>query len=184
VITMTKLQAAVIGALVVGVVVAPLVMQHQAKLRRVNGSLREQLAQLKADNEGLADRLKVASAPRSPTAVVAPPAATNLAAVASSFQQVTQFIMAHYQLPREQIEAYLLQNHRNVESLLAAFQVSYDQAYLREAATNAPTDPAVQCAVLAHKVFPDEQRKWIDAFKASSPDNSLPFYFSAQEYFK
>ena len=44
--------------------------------------------------------------------------------------------------------------------------------------------PAVQCAVIANKVFPEEQRKWIDAFKASSPDNALPWYFSALDYFK
>jgi RNA polymerase sigma factor (sigma-70 family) len=184
VMTMTKLQAAVIGAVLVGVLVTPLVVQQQAKLRRENDSLRGQLAHLKADNEGLADRLKSASASRSSAPLVAPTVTTNALATAATFQQVTQFIMSHLEMPREQIEAYLRQHNRNVESLLAAFQVSHDPAYLREAATNAPTDPAVQCAVLAHKVFPDEQRKWIDAFKASSPDNSLPFYFSAQDYFQ
>jgi len=183
-LTMTKLQAAVIGAVVVGVVVTPLVLQQQAKLRGANEALRGQLAQLKADNEGLADRLKSASASRSSAPPVVASVATNALATAATFQQVTQFIMSHLELPREQVEAYLRQNHRNAESLLAAFQVSHDPAYLREAATNAPTDPAVQCAVLAHKVFPDEQRKWIDAFKASSPDNALPWYFSAQDYFK
>jgi hypothetical protein len=62
--------------------------------------------------------------------------------------------------------------------------VSHDPAYLREAATNAPTDPAVQCAVLAQKVFPEDQRKWIEAFKTSSPANALPWYFSALDYFQ
>ena len=109
---------------------------------------------------------------------------TNTAAALPPFQQVTQYLMAHLELPREQVEAYLSQNHRNVESLLAAFAVTRDLAYLREAATNAPTDPAVQCAVVANKLFPEEQRKWIDAFKASSPDNALAWYFSAQAYFK
>ena len=54
---------------------------------------------------------------------------------------------------------------------------------LREAATNFPNTPAVQFAIIADKVFPDEQRKWIDAFKTSSPDNALAWYFSALDYF-
>ena len=62
--------------------------------------------------------------------------------------------------------------------------MSRDPAYLREAATNSPNDPAVQFAVIANKVFPDEQRKWIDAFKASSPENALAWYFSALDYFQ
>jgi hypothetical protein len=101
-----------------------------------------------------------------------------------TFQQLADFIVSHQEFPRETIEAYLRQNHRNLESLLAAFRVSRDPAYLREAATNAPNDPAVQFAVIANKVFPDDQRKWIDAFKASSPDNALAWYFSASDYFK
>jgi RNA polymerase sigma factor (sigma-70 family) len=184
---MTKLQAAVVGVIFVGAVVTPLVMHHEAKMRQQNQSLREQLAQLNAVNEGLANQIAqqksaTASPPLPP--LVAALIATNPPAKASPFDQVMDFIGSHHELPREQIEAYLRQNHRNVESLLAAFQVSRDPSYLREAATNAPTDPAVQFAVIANKVFPDEQRKWIDAFKASSPENALAWYFSASDYFK
>jgi RNA polymerase sigma factor (sigma-70 family) len=184
---MTKLQAAVIGAIVVGAVVTPLVMHHEAKMRQENRSLGEQLAQLKTDNEGLAGQIAqlrsaTTSAPAAPFAAAS--VATNPPAMALPFQQVMDFITSHHELPREQVEAYLRQNHRNVESLLAAFQVSRDPSYLREAATNSPTDPVVQFAVIANKVFPDEQRKWIDAFKASSPENALPWYFSASDYFK
>ncbi len=184
---MTKFKAALIGALVAGVVATPLVIQQQARLGRENRSLRQQLAQLQADNEGLAGQLAqlkrapVASLPGPPVVVSA---ATNALAAPSPYDQVTEFIDAHRELPREQIEAYLQQNHHNVESLLAAYQVSRDPAYLREAATNAPNDPAVQFAVIANNIFPNEQRKWIDAFKASSPQNALPWYFSASDYFK
>ena len=180
VIAMTKLQTAVVGALVASVLVAPLVMHQQTKLNRENLALRQQLAQLKADNEGLADKLKNAS----PSPAVRTVAATNLAAALPPFQQVTQFLMAHFELPRDQIEAYLQQNHRTTESLLAAFSVSHDLAYLREAATNSPNDPAVQCAVIANKAFPDDPRKWIDDFKMSSHENALPWYLAAQDDFK
>ena len=177
---MTKFQAAMIGAVLVGVVVTPLVMQHSAQLRRENQSLRQQLAQLSSQVEHL--KTVPLAAPIPPHA--AAPNATNLPAQLMTFDQVSDFVFSHRELPREQIESYLQQNHRNVESLLAAFRVSGDASYLREASTNAPNDPAVQFAVIVSKVFPDQQRKWIDAFKASSPENALPLYFSALDYFK
>ena len=56
--------------------------------------------------------------------------------------------------------------------------------YLKEAATNFPGDPQVQLTVLAQDAFPEDRRKWLDAFKASSPSNSLANYLSARDYFK
>lgn len=94
-------------------------------------------------------------------------------------------------LPREIIEEYLRLHHRSAQSLLAAFHASGDAEnptgdlnYLKEAGTNFPGDPHVQLAVLAHNAFPEVRRQWLDAFKASSPDNSLASYLSAQDYFK
>jgi hypothetical protein len=55
---------------------------------------------------------------------------------------------------------------------------------LKEAATNYPNDPHVQLTVLAHDAFPEDRRKWLDAFKASSPSNALANYLSARDYFK
>ena len=185
-ITMTKLQTALIGAIAAGAVVAPLMMQRQAKLRRDNEFLSRQVAQLEAESRNLGKQiaqLKRAAAERS-ASPAEPAPATRAVDQPPPFQQVTSFLLAHQELPREQIEAYLQQNHRSLESLLAAFQVSHDLAYLREAATNSPSNPAVQFAVIANNLFPEEQRKWIDAFKASSPDNALAWYFSAAEYFK
>jgi hypothetical protein len=66
---------------------------------------------------------------------------------------------------------------------MAAYRMSHDPSYLREAATNFPNTPFVQFAIVADKVFPEEQRKWIDAFKASSPDDALAWYFSALDHF-
>lgn len=94
-------------------------------------------------------------------------------------------------LPREKIEEYLALHHRDAASLLAAFHASGnvenpfgDINYLKEAATNFPNDPHVQSVVLARNAFPEERRKWLDAFKESSPGNSLADYLSAQDHFK
>jgi len=83
-----------------------------------------------------------------------------------------------------QIEAYVQQNKRNAESLLAAYRIGRNLAHLTEAATRFPGDPDVQYAVLAHGVFPEARRQWIEAYKQSSPDNALPWYFSALDHFK
>jgi len=87
-------------------------------------------------------------------------------------------------LPREKVEAWLAKHNRNASSLLAAFRAMGDTNYLNEAATNFPNDPHVELAVLVHDKFPADRRKWLDLLKASSPDNSLANYFSAQDYFK
>lgn len=184
-ITMTKLQAAVIGIVLAGLVATPLVWQAQSKLRRENEALQAQLARLKNDNDALAGQVAQLKAASVQLVAKAPTATASTNAVPlKSFQDVVNFIETHdRRLSAAQIETYLQRNHRNAESLLAAFQVSLNTAYLREAATNFPANPAVQFAVIGNHVFPDEQRQWIDAFKVSSPDNAMAWYFSALDYF-
>jgi hypothetical protein len=87
-------------------------------------------------------------------------------------------------IPREKVEEWLAKHNRNAMSLLAAFRALNDTNYLNEAATNFPNNPQVELAVLAHGEFPQDRRKWLDLFKASSPSNSLANYLSAQDYFK
>ena len=182
----TKAKIAIVSVAVVGLAMLSVIEhQTQVKLRERNEALQQQMAKLQAENERLA--AKPAPTPHLPAPPMPRAAAASITnpPAMTSFQQVADFITAHGRdLPREQIEAYLQQNHRNVESLLAAFQVSRDPSYLREAATNSPNNPAVQFTIVANNVFPDEQRKWIDAFKTSSSENALPWYFSALDYFK
>jgi hypothetical protein len=87
-------------------------------------------------------------------------------------------------LPREEIEKYLEHNQRNAASLLSAYRALGDTNYLKEATLNFPNDARVQLSVLARDVFPEDRRKWLDLFKASSPDNSLANYLSARDYLK
>jgi hypothetical protein len=86
-------------------------------------------------------------------------------------------------LTTAQIESFLEQNHRNVDSLLAAYLGSGNVAYLKEAAERYPGDPKVQLKVLTRDLFPDQRRQWLERFKQSAPDNALPFYCSAQHYY-
>jgi hypothetical protein len=87
-------------------------------------------------------------------------------------------------MPREKAEAWLAKHNRNAASLLAVSRALGDTNYLFEAATNFPNDPQVQLAVLSRNALPEERRKWLEAFKASSPSNSLANYLSAADYFK
>jgi hypothetical protein len=89
-----------------------------------------------------------------------------------------------FEIPREKVEEYLRRHNRDASSLLAAFHVLHDTNLLNEAATNFPNDPHLQWTILAEDAFPADRRKWLEAFKASSPGNSLANYLSAQDDFK
>jgi hypothetical protein len=82
------------------------------------------------------------------------------------------------------IDLYLKQRGRSAANLLAAWLVSGNLDYLREAAEQFEYDPQVQFAVLVSNAFPEDRGKWIAFFKQSSPYNPLAHYFAAQEYFR
>jgi hypothetical protein len=87
-------------------------------------------------------------------------------------------------LSRAQIDSYLAENHRSAESLLTAFRLSGDRELLKEASEKAPHDPRVALTALFKAGSPEERRQWLDTFKQSAPDNALPNYLSALDYFK
>jgi len=84
----------------------------------------------------------------------------------------------------EQVEVALDRAARSADSLIAAQAILGDHRYLREAAENNPDDPKVQFWILAEKVFPAERAQWLEKFKSSDPDNSLPNFLAAQEAFR
>lgn len=98
--------------------------------------------------------------------------------------QLTPAEAASQKTLRQKVEEWLALHHRSATSLLAAFHVMNDTNYLKEAATNYPDNPRVDLTVLARNTFPDDRRKWLDLFQASSPGNSLANYLSAQTYFQ
>ncbi len=77
------------------------------------------------------------------------------------------------------------QCRRSAGSLLTAYQATGDPAYLSEAATEFPDEPRVQYAMaIRPDQSPAETRQWLERFKAAAPDNALPAYLSAREYFQ
>ncbi len=88
-------------------------------------------------------------------------------------------------LTHEQVEPYLQANHRNAESLLAAFMTTGDRAFVRDAMQKFPNDPKVAYAALYFgNLSPEETRQWADNFKRAAPDNSMANYASALDYMK
>jgi len=88
-------------------------------------------------------------------------------------------------LTQAQVASYLAANGRNASSLLAAFRTTRDPALLAEAAQKYPNDPQVTFeTAMQGDASLEERHSWLDALKQAAPDNSLPNYLSALDYFK
>jgi len=87
-------------------------------------------------------------------------------------------------LTPEQAEAYLQQNKRSAEALLAAARLTRNLSLLREAAERFPNDPRVQLDLALRGTTPEEKRKALDAFRQLARDNPLGDYLSALDHFK
>lgn len=82
-----------------------------------------------------------------------------------------------------EIDAFLARRGRSRESLVAAGLLTDNLDLLREAAERFPDDPHVQFLAITNRLFPDQQRAWVERFRASQPDNSLAAYLMAGELF-
>lgn len=167
-----------------------LVVQHQnqAKLRGEIRSLRQQIARLQAENESLSNRLtrakgeRVLRLPAPPIQITTPPA-TPLEELQST--NLYGRIQAGVPLTGKQVESYLKAHGRNAASLLAAYRTTGDPALLAEAAQKYPNDPLVALeAASANNASPEARRQWLEAFKQAAPENALPNYLLARDYFK
>ena len=87
-------------------------------------------------------------------------------------------------LTARQVEPYLRANGRNAASLLASYRTTGDAALLAEAMQKFPNDPQVAFeAAFKTDSSPVERHQWLEAFKKSDPENSLPNYLSARGAF-
>jgi RNA polymerase sigma factor (sigma-70 family) len=183
----TQMKIGVI-ALIAGGVAATFVIQHRSDAAQTE-TLRQQIAQLQADNEALSNRItQVSSSNRvlvpELIAVAAPVTQVPAAPQRSLYSLVTNRT-SMVKLTAVQAEAYLKENKRSASSLLAAFRTSDDPALLQEAMEKYPNDPQVAFeAALRKEAQPAERRVWLDSFKQSAPENALADYLSAADHFK
>ncbi len=164
---MTKTTIAIAGLVLVGAALTPLA------LKRGGASASPEAG------PGAASNPATATVPRRTQAAM-PATVPGTTAARSLLERVALLPP----LTPQQISAYVTKNKGNAESLLAAWRASGDKAWLFEAAANFPNNPEVQYTVIAAQADPETQRAWIEAYKSTSPDNALAWYFSASEYLK
>lgn len=95
----------------------------------------------------------------------------------SFLQRLNDGDMSLSMLSRDEAEAFIALNKTNAASLLAAYRVTHDLEYLRQAAIKYPTDPAVLLRAITHDAFPEARREWINRFKNADPSNALAGLF-------
>jgi RNA polymerase sigma factor (sigma-70 family) len=190
IMTNTQVKWAVTALLGLGTA-ATLLVQHNTRLAqsRQLQSLRQQFAQLAAENDALSNAVRRSTglrAPRFPTPAVrraAAPAEPVEAGVSGNLFSLLTNKPAH--LTVQQVAPYLEANRRNAASLLAAFRTTGNPELLDEAMQKYPDHPQVAFeAALRKDAPPAERRRWLDALKQSAPDNALANYLSATDYFK
>ena len=188
----TKLKLG-LSALIIAGAATTVVIQHRSQIaaRDENQSLRQQIAQLQANNEDLSNRVigaRAARAPRLPAPPMQAAAPTNplpaeLAQPRNLYAITTN--KAQPKLTAAQVESYLSANRRNAASLLAAYRTTEDPALLKEAMQKYPDDPQVGFeAAIRKEATSEERRQWLDTLKQSAPENALPNYLSALDHFK
>jgi hypothetical protein len=115
--------------------------------------------------------------PSQPLPPVSPPEKTVL-------QRIAQNDASVFKLSPEQIQAFLSNRGTNAETLLAAFNVSGDKAFLRQAVEQFPDSAFVLAAALAQDALPEQRSHLLAKLKELSPDNPLANYLSARDYLK
>src|SRR5258708_2343565 len=186
---LTKIKIGLIALVLAGVAIT-FVTQHQteARLREEIQSLRQRIAQLQNENEGLSNRstrAKWAWAPRLPALPMEAAANALPTEDLPSTNLYARFKDQAPKLTADQVEAFLKANGRKASSLLAAYRTSGDPALLKEAMEKYPNDPHVAFEAAIGKDLPPEQRReWLNAFKQAAPENALANYLSAREYIK
>lgn len=115
-------------------------------------------------------------------------------APASGATGVVERILKGEFLPKpttEQMNAFVTENHRSLDSLLGAFGATGERAYLKEAVAAHPTNSKAlyQAYFFASEYKSDEvatpeRRQYLEALKSADPKNSLAWYLSARDYFK
>jgi RNA polymerase sigma factor (sigma-70 family) len=196
VIAMTTLHKTLVTAIVAVLAGAGIYEARQAArlrgqvqtLQQQQAPLAEQVRQLQQERDDALKQLAAASAkpalrlPAPHMQVTAPSAAT-----VEELRSTNLFsrIKDGVKLTAKQVEPYLKAHRRNAASLVAAYRTTGDPALLEEAMQKFPHDPLVTLEAASREdASPEAQRQWLEAFKQAAPDNALPSYLLARNYFK
>lgn len=82
-------------------------------------------------------------------------------------------------LSAEQIEAFVSSRNRGVDSLLSAFRLGGDEAYLKEALERFPDHPQVLLMGLSQEQRPEQRLALLEKLKRTDPNNALGNCMSA-----
>jgi RNA polymerase sigma factor (sigma-70 family) len=193
-IAMTTLQKTVVGAaLVVAIGGGIYQFQQAAQLREENRRLREEqierVAELVRERDAASKQLAGVSARLAPS-LPAPEvkAAESTPPGDAPATNVLSNLLSGGEVPKltpEQIAKHLDENNRNSASLLGAYRTSKDISLLDEAMEKFPDDPNVAYeALFKPGITSEERRSWLETLKRVAPENALPGYLSALDYFK
>lgn len=88
-------------------------------------------------------------------------------------------------LSAEQLSAFVEAQKHSATSLLAAWSIGHDNAWLDEAAQRYPDDPRVALTKLGTmNDLPGDARAWIDRLKKNDPKNGLAWCYDAMSLLK
>ena len=193
---MTTLQKTLITAVILVAVGTGIYEARQPSLLRdqvqalqlQQAPLAEQLQQLQQERDAALKRLAAASAKPAPRLPAPPLKGTAQAGGPLDELRSTNLysrVQNGVQLTAKQVEPYLKAHRRDAASLLAAYRTTGDSALLTEAMQKYPNAPQVALeAAYSKDTSPEAQRQWLESFKQSAPDNALPNYLLALNYFK
>ncbi|MES2922844.1 MAG: hypothetical protein V4819_14920 [Verrucomicrobiota bacterium] len=86
-------------------------------------------------------------------------------------------------LTRQEIDDYLQARSRSASALLAAFRLSNDDAFLREAREKFPHDTQVLLASIGRVGDPAKRLEFLESLKHSDPENGIVDALSARAFF-
>lgn len=86
-------------------------------------------------------------------------------------------------LSPQEIDNYVKAQHRSMDSLLTAFRLSEDPAYLKEALANFPNHPQVLLCALHLDRDPAKRLALLEAFKRADPENGIGNCLAARALF-
>ncbi|HWH68482.1 MAG TPA: hypothetical protein VNT26_03815 [Candidatus Sulfotelmatobacter sp.] len=165
--------------------------RHQVqRLQQEQARLTEQIQRLQQERGDALKQLAALAATRTPGLPAPPPQpiAQPNAATSQVLPSTNLYARLKDNPPRltaEQVEAYLNAHGRKAAHLLATYRTSGDPRLLTEAMQNFPNDPLVAFeAVFKADLSPEQRRQWLSTFAQAAPDNPLPNYLAARDYFK